>query len=270
MKNVVFSLLVFGMLPSASMSQQQAVLKIHLIGFGEYEAAKSLAEFKKHLEQHYRVDCTASLGVNGKKLDNLDPLRTTELLVLFARRMNLPEEQMVILRNHWEKGKPIVALRTATVAFQQTDNEALGKVLGGDYQGPGSYTTPFKAIADDSQKDHPILRGVGPINSRGPYRFGKLSDKAVVLQIVESDKKIKAPATWIHEYQGSRMFYSTMGVPEDFQNEHFRRLLVILYASKTGSSSKVWKLSVNNVAIWSLYLVCKLLRQPSIAQVKDS
>lgn len=226
MKRIFLSLIVFGLLASVSASQQPAALKIHLIGVGEYEPAKSLAEFKKHLEQHYRVVCTASLGGNGKKLDNLEPLRSADLLFLFARRMDLPEEQMAVLRAHWEKGKPIVALRTASHAFQQADIDAFGKVLGGDYKGPGSYTAPFKAIAATAQKDHPVLRGVGPINSRGCYNFGKLADKTVVLQIVESDKKVKAPATWVHEYQGGRMFYSTMGAPEDFQNEPFRRLLV--------------------------------------------
>lgn len=225
MKRVLLTLIVFGLLASASPSQQPAALKIHLIGVGEYEPAKSLAEFKKHLEQYYRVACTASLGGSGKKLDNLDPLKSADVLVIFARRMNLPEEQLAILRDHWEKGKPIVALRTASHAFQQADIETFGKVLGGDYKGPGSYTAPFKAIAADTQKDHPILRGVGAINSRGCYNFGKLADKTVVLQIVESDKKIKAPATWVHEYNGGRMFYSTMGAPEDFQNENFRRLL---------------------------------------------
>lgn len=225
MKRVVLSLMVLGLLTSVSAGQPPGAMKIHLIGVGEYEASKSLAEFKKHLEQHYRVVCTASLGGNGKKLDNLDSLKSADVLVLFARRMNLPEEQMAVLRDHWEKGKPIVALRTASHAFQQADIDAFGKVLGGDYKGPGSYTAPFKAIASDTQKDHPILRGVGAINSRGCYNFGKLADKTVVLQIVKSNKKIKAPASWVHEYQGGRMFYSTMGAPEDFQNADFRRLL---------------------------------------------
>ncbi len=34
-----------------------------------------------------------------------------------------------------------------------------------------------------------------------------------------------APAGWVHEYQGGRTFYSTMGQPEDFLNADFLRLL---------------------------------------------
>lgn len=45
---------------------------------------------------------------------------------------------------------------------------------------------------------------------------------------------------------------------------------LILHAAKTGSSSKVWKLRANRVAIWLLYFVCKFLRQSSMAFVNVS
>src|SRR5262249_5118291 len=150
----------------------------------------------------FRVECTASLGGDGKKLDNLNALPSADVLVIFARRTNLPEEQMTLLRQHWEKGKPIVAMRTASHAFQPADNEVLDrKVLGGDYKGAGSYTTPFKAIAAKDQAEHPILKGVGPITSRGYYNNGKLAEDTVVLQVVESEKKAPLPVTWTHTYK---------------------------------------------------------------------
>ena len=195
MKRVLLSLIVFGLLASASLGQQPATLKIHLIGVGEYEPAKSLAEFKKILEKDYRVVCTASLGGTGKKLDNLDPLKSADVLVIFARRMSLPEEQMAILRDHWNKGKPIVAMRTSSHAFQPADNEIFDKkVLGGDYKGSGSYTTPFKANAAKDQAEHPVVKGVKLITSRGYYGNGKLAADAVVLQVVESDRKTPLPS----------------------------------------------------------------------------
>jgi type 1 glutamine amidotransferase len=201
-------------------------LKVHMIGVGEYEPAKSLAEFKKHLEESYRIECTTSLGGNGKKLDNLAALKSADLLVIFARRMDLPEEQMAIIRAHWEKGKPIVAMRTASHAFQPDDNAIFDrKVLGGNYRGSGSYTAPFKAIAAAGKADHPILAGIKPITSRGYYGNDKLADDAVVLQVVESERKTPQPVTWVHTYKGGRTFYTSMGVPEDFKDENFRRLL---------------------------------------------
>jgi len=199
-------------------------LRIHMIGTGEYDAAESLGKFKRYLEACYRVQVTASLG-KAKSLENIGQLRSADVLFLFARRMNLSEEQMAVIRGHCEKGKALVALRTASHAFQEPDNEWLGKVIGARYAGPGSYTTPFTAAPNEGQKDHPVLKGVGPIASKGPYRFEKLADKATVVQVVASDKKVKAPASWTHEYKGGRTFYSTMGRAEDFQNPDFRRLL---------------------------------------------
>jgi hypothetical protein len=55
-------------------------------------------------------------------------------MVIFARRMNLSAEQMAIVRDHWERGKAIVAMRTAGHAFQPADNEVFDqKVLGGHH-----------------------------------------------------------------------------------------------------------------------------------------
>src|SRR5262245_40011040 len=202
--------------------EKPAALKVHFIGYGEYEPEKSLTALQKELEEKYRVECTASLGGNGKKLDNLDALKAADVLVISARRMNLPDEQMALLRDHWEKGKPIVGMRCASHAFQPADNEVFDKkVLGGDYKGAGSYTTPFKAIPAKEQAAHPVVQGVGPISSRGYYNNGKLADDAVVLQLVESDRKTPQPVTWAHTYKGGRTIYTSMGVPEDFQDDNF-------------------------------------------------
>ena len=227
MHRVFVPLVLLGLLASHSRSDPPAVLKIHMIGVGEYDPAKSLAEFKTYLEKDYRVECTASLGGNGKKLDNLDALKSADLLVISARRMSLSEEQMALLRDHWEKGKPIVAMRCASHAFQPADNEVFDrKVLGGDYKGAGSYTTPFKAIPAKDQVEHPVVRGVGPITSRGYYGNGKLAEDTVVVQIVDSERKTPQPVTWAHTYKGGRTVYTSMGVPEDFKDDNFRRLLV--------------------------------------------
>jgi type 1 glutamine amidotransferase len=228
MRLTVLSFVVLGLLATSAGSQQpvaDGALKIHLIGVGGgYKPEVSLREFKKVIEERYRVECTASLGTNGKKLDNLDPLKSADVLVVFTHRLNLPEEQMAIIRDHWEKGKPIVALRTASHGFQQADNEIFDKkVLGGDYKGYGS--GPFKVIAAKDQAEHPVVKGVEPITSKGYYNNGKLADDAVVLQVVESDKKTPQPVTWAHTYKGGRTIYTSMGVPEDFQDENFLRLL---------------------------------------------
>jgi type 1 glutamine amidotransferase len=209
-------------------------LRIHMLGCGEYKPVESLTAFKQYLEERYRVEISTSFSheasaiIKGTgKLPNLESLKAADVLVIFARRMNLPEEQMAILRSHWEAGKPVVAMRTSSHAFQPADNAIFDQqVLGGSYSGAGSYTAPFKAIPADGQGEHPVLKGVEPITSRGYYGNKPLAKDAIVLQINdEPERKTKRPVTWVHTYKGGRTFYTSMGVPEDFQLESFRRLL---------------------------------------------
>jgi hypothetical protein len=98
-------------------------LRIHIIAGGEYDPVPSMTEFKKYLEALYRVECTTSFYAgtgSPTKLENLDSLKSADVLVLFARRMALREEQMKLVRAHWEQGKPIAGVRTAGHACQKS------------------------------------------------------------------------------------------------------------------------------------------------------
>src|SRR5262245_56087309 len=112
-------------------------LKVHIIAGGEYSPVASMTEFKKHLEEGYRALCTTSFYAgtgSPSKIENLDSLKSADVLLLFARRMALREEQMTLIRAHWEQAKPIVGIRTACHAFQKDDNEIIDRRLfGGDY-----------------------------------------------------------------------------------------------------------------------------------------
>ncbi len=213
-------------------------LRLHMIGVGEYKAADSLTAFKQYLEERYRVEITTSFSKKGDitALPDLDRLRDADVLVIFARRMNLNEEQMALIRNYWEQGKAIVAMRTASHAFQRPDNEIWDRqVLGGHYSGAADYTTPFDTVAAQGQAEHPVLKGVGSITSKGYYNNRPLAEDSLVIQVNdEPERQVKRPVTWLHTYRGGRTFYTSMGTPEDFQDEDFRSLLVnaILWTSQ--------------------------------------
>ena len=205
-------------------------LKIHIIAGGEYSPVESMTEFKKYLEDNYRVQCTASFYAgtgSPSKIDNLDSLPSADLLVLFARRMTLREEQMKIIREHWEKNKPIVGIRTACHAFQKADNEIIDRKLFGGNYGNGSSNGGFTSATAKGQEQHPVLKGVGPIKaSRYAYGNGPLAESAVVLQIVGRIKDKDFPVTWVNTVKEGRYFYTSMGAPDDFKDDNFRRLLV--------------------------------------------
>ena len=200
-----------------------AALKIHFIsGAREYKSEESLKKFIPWLEKHYDVKCSVSWGHDGiKELPSLNELKEADLLFVFARRMKLVEPQMKIIRTHWEKGKPVVGVRTASHAFQKADNEVFDRqVMGGNYQGHFG-DGPVKVV---NFGKHPILKGVGKITSDKLYKAGSLAKSATVLQQgdIGTDKHA---VSWINNWKGLRTFYTSLGVSKDFENENFRRML---------------------------------------------
>lgn len=220
--------LLLGMMLGPARSADPAdALKVHIIAFGEYEPVASLTEFKGYLEKEYRVECSLSL-CEKNRLTNLEPLKTADLLILFARRMNLPEEQMQVIRAHWEAGKPIIGIRTAQHAFQARDNEIIDRqVFGGHYNGGGPTSNgAFLAVPADGAENHPVLKNVQPFKGhKYAYGQGKLADSVTLLQVARTPKAV-VPVTWTNTYQGGRMLYTSLGAPDDFKDQNFRRLLV--------------------------------------------
>lgn len=205
-------------------------LKIHLIAGGEYNPVPSMTQLKKHLEANYRVECSTSFyeGTGSpSKLENLDPLKAADLLILFARRMNLREEQMKLIRAHWEAGKPIVGIRTACHAFQKADNEIIDrKLFGGHYAVGPSSNGGFKTAIAKGRDEHPVLKGVGELKAaKYAYGNGDLAESVTVLHIVGRIKDRDFPVTWVNTHKGGRYFYTSLGSPEDFQQEGMLRLL---------------------------------------------
>jgi type 1 glutamine amidotransferase len=203
-----------------------APLTIHVIsGSKEYRSEESLKPFLADLEKRYKVTVTASWGQDGgDHLDNLDALAKADVLLLFARRLKLPEEQMKLIRAHWEAGKPIVGIRTASHAFSDAENETWDRqVLGGRHASHWA-DEPVKVTDKPDQADHPVLRAVGPFTSRKLYKRPDLLPDVTVLQLGDNGKDTQ-PVTLTRTYHGGRIVYTSLGVPEDFKNDNYRRLL---------------------------------------------
>jgi type 1 glutamine amidotransferase len=156
----------------------------------------------------------------------LDVLDDADLLVLYARRRTLPAEQVERFRAYLAKGKPLVAIRTSSHAFENWP-EFDGEVLGCDYQGHhGNDGTTAVRVAPGAEGD-PLLRGVSAIEGRGSlYRSNPLAATAVPLLAGTWRDKPEEPAAWTNAYKGGRVFYTSLGHADDFQSPGFRRLLL--------------------------------------------
>ncbi len=243
-------------------------------GDEEYRSEEALPQLGKILARRHGFKCTVLFAVdprdgtinpNVSNIPGLEALKTADLLVLFLRFRDLPDEQMKHLVDYIESGRPIIGLRTATHAFNIARGKTYSKYtwpkeLGGGFGRQvlgetwishhgkhGSQST--RGIVAEGAKGHPILRGIrdgdvwGPTDVYGVRLPLPGDSKPLVLgQVVDGMRPTDPPAegkqndpmmpvAWVKSYKGeqgktARVFTTTMGASQDLQSEGLRRLLV--------------------------------------------
>jgi type 1 glutamine amidotransferase len=178
-------------------------------------------------------------------IEGLEALDSADLMVMFTRFRALPDDQLQRILRYAESGKPIVGLRTSTHAFLYPDGharQALNDGFGRDVFGQkwithhGSQSSTDVAV-HGANASHPILRGVGPFHARSwLYHVAPLHGEATVVlegTTVNSNKVSKfaefpatQPVAWTRQYKQSRVFFTTLGHPDDFAQASMRRLVI--------------------------------------------
>jgi putative membrane-bound dehydrogenase-like protein len=211
--------------PDAKPQAAPGKLKVLLIsGSLEYQSDDSLAEFQKHLEANYPVECLRAFRKTDEDLPGLEQLETCDVAVFFTRRLKIDGEQLERIKKYAQSGKPIVAIRTASHGFQNwlaMDKE----VLGGDYQNHYGAGPKCEAkITKDGDK-HPVLTGVKPWTSTSSLYKNANPAKDVTILMTGSIPDHTEPITWVRDYKGGRVFYTSLGHPDDFKDQNFVRML---------------------------------------------
>lgn len=237
----------------------------------EYRSEELIPQLAKILADRHGFTCTVLFAIdrqdgtiNPGQNDNipgLDKLEQADLLVLFARFRELPDDQMKQIIDYVESGRPVVALRTSTHAFNYSNRESpfakytwnssdpkggFGRLILGEtwvaHHGHHNVEST-RGLPAEGQENHPILRGIDDI--WGPsdvYTITTLtgdSQPIVMGQVLtgmepndppNQDKPLM-PLAWTKTYTGeagkaSRVFTTTLGHAGDFENEGVRRLLV--------------------------------------------
>lgn len=245
-------------------------------GDEEYRSEEALPMMAKILTNHYGFKTTVLFSINPEtgeidpdfqaNIPGLEHLQSADLMVLFTRFRELPDEQMKYIDEYVQSCKPIIGMRTATHAFNYQQNMAspyikysynssiagweggFGRhILGetwidhhGDHGKEGT-----RGLIDGimERKDHPVLKGVKDIwCATDVYGTRELEGDPEVLvwgqptngMTPESTlnwKKSVMPVAWTRQYTGEsgkigRVFNTTMGASVDLKNEGLRRLLV--------------------------------------------
>jgi type 1 glutamine amidotransferase len=245
---------------------------VFLVGDEEYRSEDSMPQLAKILAAHHGFKCTVLFAINKETgeidpqtLDNipgLEALDTADLMVMFLRFRELPDDQMKHIIDYTNSGKPIVGLRTSTHAFNYVKHKdspyarysfrskdpdgGYGRLVFGEtwinhygrHQQESTRGLIVKGMGNES-----IARGIDDIwGESDVYDLAALAGDCrpmVMGQVLSGmnpkdkpnpDKRI-VPVAWTKTYAGekgktARVFTTTMGHSFDFFNEGFRRLMV--------------------------------------------
>ena len=207
----------------------QRPLRLALVsGSFEYKSDESLQKLQELLQQRYGIECIliAARAEKDTTLPGIEKLKECDAAIFFTRRLRLEGESLEAVRSFARSNKPILGIRTASHGFQnwlEMDSE----IFGGSYQGHyGNNLTCEVRLADKAQ-DHPVLHGVRPFRSAGSlYKNPRLAPDATVLLYGGIPTGQTEPVAWVREVAGRRIFYTSLGHPDDFRDENFLRLLL--------------------------------------------
>ena len=195
-------------------------------GSFEYKSDDSLAAFQKHLEANLPVVCTRAFAESEKEpgIDWLENLDSADLAIFFTRRLDIGGAELERVKKYVASGKPVIGIRTASHGFQNW-LEMDAAVFGGDYRGHYGQGIVCAVTADAKGKDHPILKDVGEFKTTGGlYKNPNVAADVTVL-LRGTIPGQNEPVAWVREKGGRRVFYTSLGHPDDFKDKNFVRLL---------------------------------------------
>lgn len=207
-----------------------------------YEADITIPKFVKQLTNKYEYQVNVLLGGGERtkySFSDTDVIKKADLLIVFSRRIALPQEQMMAIKNHIARGKPLIGIRTANHAFTLFEKELpyegfeswkdfVPDILGCENRGYGPVGPGINVSVVMENSQHPILQGFKnpKWNSNGNiYLVAPLLDtNAKVLLIGESADHVE-PIAWTRKEDKSKIFYTSLGHPDDFESYEFKTLL---------------------------------------------
>ena len=215
-------------------------------GEGEYESYRTMKAIQNDLRENL-TDLTIDYRVSdvledyptfpASSFGELSTLREAQLLIVYTRFRVLPDAEMQELADFLQRGGGVIGVRTSTHAFKfpsgspwQDWNDGFGgRVLGSpcvSHHGHSSSTDVSRVRGED----HPVLAGVpAAFSSRSwLYRVSLAPDCRPLLHgepVGPESAPTPAPVAWVREVGGRRVFYTSLGHPDDFDDTPLPLLL---------------------------------------------
>jgi hypothetical protein len=160
-------------------------------GDEEYRSEEALPLLGKILATHHGFDCRVLFAIdpktglidpnNRQNIPGISSIKDADVVVIFLRRRELPDEDMQVINDYLMTGKPVIGIRTATHAFApapeskwthygdtyQGDKKdwdgGFGRLVLGEtwvnHHGNHKHESTRGIVAPGAAK-HPILRGI--------------------------------------------------------------------------------------------------------------
>lgn len=168
-------------------------------GDEEYRSEEALPQLAKILARRHGFRCTVLFSIDpqtghinpnyGRNIPGIDALDSADLMVIFTRFRDLPDDQMRHIDEYLKSGRPVLGMRTATHAFNVKAGESwahyangyagdltdwrdgFGRLVLGEkwinHHGHHKHESTRGRLAPDAE-GHPILRGIDDGEIWGP------------------------------------------------------------------------------------------------------
>ncbi|MFO1496877.1 MAG: PVC-type heme-binding CxxCH protein [Verrucomicrobiota bacterium] len=208
----------------------------------EYHSWETLPDFAQAelASRGFALEYINAPPMGGNEFTNAAALANADLVIVSARRRTPPASLLQALRRHLDSRKPLIGLRTASHAFAAKppdsghgswdtfDRDILGATYEGHYG--NELTAQIEPAAEAAA--HPILTGVPAvafISKHSLYRSRQLAPTTMTLlrgQVTSDGQVASEPVAWINTNAQRRVFYTSLGGPQDFKEPAFRRVLL--------------------------------------------
>ncbi len=254
------------MAPPCCLADETKPHAVFVIGTPHYNPVATMPGLANQLEQcGFRTTVilpAENPEKNPKGLPGLNASKSADVAIFYLRFLTLPDDQLKLITDYVESGKPVVGFRTSSHAFSYPKespnakwNDGFGRdVLGSKYlihlQGKTEVAVNAPAA------DHSILTGINfkqPFTAAGSLYLATPPDDATVLlggtghskktgtvtngfgtHELEATMTHPVAWTWTNNW-GGRTFTTTLGHPDTFAERRFVRLCLngICWAAET-------------------------------------
>ncbi|MEO0652437.1 MAG: ThuA domain-containing protein, partial [Planctomycetota bacterium] len=250
-------------------------------GAEEYRSVESMPMLAALVERElgvrtavcYALDESGAIDPNRRDhIAGLEVLEEADLLVLFTRFRNLPQEEMAWIDGFVEAGKPVVGFRTSTHAFAYDGEDPRAAIYNDAWPERvfGASWVTHHGHFDDGHKpltrvevapgalENAVLRGVEPFDAYSwlyhvqgggdtlpEYSTELLFGEALRSNHVGNEERFPPiqPVAWTRNLRTdgglSRVFFTTLGHPYDFRDANMRRLALQGIAWAMGNEAEI-------------------------------